>query len=528
MAFWKVFQPRQAVPQTQPLPGQVPNDAGGHWYAVDDWAKLDRFLVLGTEAGTYHVSERQLTLDNAAAVLRCIDADGVRVVNRVVEISQAGRAPKNDPALFVLAMASASSEPVRKAALAALPLVARTGTHVLTFAKYVEGFRGWGRGLRRAVAGWFTQAEPERLALQAVKYRQRDGWALRDLLRLAHPLTDRAETRVLFDWIAHPEKETAIQAARAAFPLIDGMYWARAATTPAEVAAVVRAFKLPREAVPTEVQTAAEVWAALLPDMPATALLRSLGRMGAAGLLTRHSQAAAEVVGRLRNAPALARARVHPIAILLALRTYAQGRGELGKLTWTPVPEVIEALDGAFERAFATVEPTGRRVLVAVDVSGSMRGTRCAGSPVLTAHHAAAAMAMLFLRREKQAAVIAFDTQVHEPGLSPNQRLDDVVARLSQWGGGTDVALPMQYALQRRLMVDAFVLITDSETWAGRQHPIQALAEYRRQINPRAKAVVLAVAANGGSVVPDDDALSLGVAGFDAAVPQVVADFLRS
>ena len=152
MVFWKHFQPRQAVPQTEPLPGQVPNNAGGHWYAVDDWAKLDRFLVLGSEGGTYYVSERKLTLDNAEAVLRCLDADGPRAVRRVVEISQAGRAPKNEPALFVLAMAAASSEATRKAALAALPLVARTGTHILTFAPYVEGFCSAPRGLAQIAA----------------------------------------------------------------------------------------------------------------------------------------------------------------------------------------------------------------------------------------------------------------------------------------------------------------------------------------------------------------------------------------
>ena len=40
--------------------------------------------------------------------------------------------------------------------LAALPAVARTGTHLFLFAGYVEQFRGWGRGLRRAVADWYV------------------------------------------------------------------------------------------------------------------------------------------------------------------------------------------------------------------------------------------------------------------------------------------------------------------------------------------------------------------------------------
>ncbi len=66
--------------------------------------------------------------------------------------SREGRAPKNDPALFALALAAGSAdEATRKAALDALPQVARTGTHLFQFATFVEGFRGWGRSLRRAV-----------------------------------------------------------------------------------------------------------------------------------------------------------------------------------------------------------------------------------------------------------------------------------------------------------------------------------------------------------------------------------------
>jgi 60 kDa SS-A/Ro ribonucleoprotein len=57
--------------------------------------------------------------------------------------------------------------------LAALPQVARTGTHLFQFALFVEGFRGWGRSLRRAVGRWYTAQPVDALAYQAVKYRRR-------------------------------------------------------------------------------------------------------------------------------------------------------------------------------------------------------------------------------------------------------------------------------------------------------------------------------------------------------------------
>src|SRR5213592_2557103 len=90
--YAKVFN-RRATPQSRPIPGlnQVRNSGGGYSWAVDDWTRLDRFLILGAEGGTYYTTERDLVKQNHDAIIRCIRADGVR-------------APKNDPAIFALAL----------------------------------------------------------------------------------------------------------------------------------------------------------------------------------------------------------------------------------------------------------------------------------------------------------------------------------------------------------------------------------------------------------------------------------------
>src|SRR3954471_15959314 len=97
---------RRSTPQSQPIPGsnQVRNSGGGHSWQVDDWTRFDRFLVLGAEGGTYYISERELVKQNHDALVRCIKSDGIRAVNRIVEISDSGRAPKNDPAIFAMAL----------------------------------------------------------------------------------------------------------------------------------------------------------------------------------------------------------------------------------------------------------------------------------------------------------------------------------------------------------------------------------------------------------------------------------------
>jgi 60 kDa SS-A/Ro ribonucleoprotein len=185
------------TPQAEPIPGttQTPNSAGGFTWAVDHWTRLDRFLVLGAEGGTFYVAERELTPENATAVLDALAEDGLRVVRRAVEISASGRAPKNDPALFVLAMAAGvGDDATRAAALAALGSVARTGTHLFHWLQYVKAFRGWGRGVRTAVSRWYTNQSPDALAYQLLKYQARDGWAHRDALRLAHRRRRRPST----------------------------------------------------------------------------------------------------------------------------------------------------------------------------------------------------------------------------------------------------------------------------------------------------------------------------------------------
>src|SRR5262245_63477671 len=117
------------VAQWVRLPGsrQVPNSAGGFAWGVDDWTRLRRFLVLGSEGGSYYAREWELTRTNAQAVERCLQQDGLRAVAEAVRVSVEGRAPKNDPALFVLAMAAGlGDEATRKAALDALRQAART------------------------------------------------------------------------------------------------------------------------------------------------------------------------------------------------------------------------------------------------------------------------------------------------------------------------------------------------------------------------------------------------------------------
>lgn len=523
---------------------QVENSSGGFSFAVDDWKRLERFLILGSDAPSYYATARQLTRENAACVERCVKSDGRRAVAVISQISDSGRATKNDPAVFALALAAAvGDEGTRSEAYANLSRVCRTATHLFGFVSESTKLRGGGSGWRRAVGDWYRDKGPAQAAYQAVKYQQRDGWSHRDVLRLARPKVDGELNDVLHwavrGWPGVGEAPHPSEALR----VIWAFERAKVATTEAEIIDLIRSHGLVREAVPTKWLNSNAVWEALIEDMPLTAMVRNLAKMSSVGLLAPLSDASRLVRRRLEDAAAIRRARLHPLTVLLALRTYASGRGLKGSLTWSPLQEITAALDAAFYSAFAAVEPTGRRHLLAVDVSGSMSATVAGTS--LSCREAAAALACVTAAAERECHAVAFTSggwsdgrpsQLAHAGLSngltafdPRGRLEEVVARTKALPmGGTDCALPMLYAAANNVPVDVFVVLTDSETWAGSVHPHEALKRYRQRTGIPAKMAVVGMVANNFSIADPDDGGMLDVTGFSTDVPVIMSDFARS
>lgn len=519
------------TPQTQQADErQIPNAAGGYGFALDDDKRIHRFLTIGVDGGTYYTSERDLTKANAEVVLRAARDRGEWLVEQIVTISTAGRVPRQNPALFALAAVTGlGDEPGRKAALAALPQVCRTGTHLFLFARYVEQFRGWGRGLRNAVADWYTDRSVDDVAYQAVKYRQREGWSHRDLLRLAHPVTHEDTRRGLFRWIVDNELSDEIPA------LVVGFMRAQDTTDVGEWIRLIGQHPISWEMLPDAALTESKVWAALIEKgMPQTALMRQLPRLTRLGVLTGTHRDI--VTAQLTNPDRLRRSRVHPVNVLVALRTYSSGRSARGEGEWTPDRRVVDALDAAFYAAFGAVEPAGKRTLLALDVSGSM-GSPASGLPI-TCRETSAALALVTMASEPSVDVVGFtsagvrmwsgNTAITELSISPRQRLDDAIRAISNLPfGGTDCALPMTWAGERNREYDTVVVLTDNETWAGSIHPHQALARYRERTGIDARLVVVGMTASDVSIADPADPGMLDVAGMDSAVPGLIADFSR-
>ena len=513
------------IPQSEPLDErQVRNQSGGYAYPVDDRVRFHRFLILGSEGGTYYQDERTLTLENAKACQRHINTFGPQAVDHIAMIARERRAPRISPLLFTLAMAaSADSDATRECALDHLPDVAATASHLEEFAGYVNSMRGWGRGLRRAVSGWYTGKDASDVAYQAIKYRNRSGWTHRDLLRKAHPETERdSDLWHIFEWIARgtvpPKFESLAH--------IHNYLEAQECGLP-RLLELITDHDLPREAIPTEMLQKDEVWAALGPKMPATAFIRNLPALTShKAIRPMEYQWATDRIHGMGPTERRA-ALVHPFHMLTALLVYRNGRSIRGDATWEPVPQITQALDLAFDNSFSAAASTGQRVYLAVDVSGSMGAHTVGKISGFTARMAAAAVTMMVARRERNHYIKMFDTMPHDIHVAAHDSLTDVM-RNTPAGGATDLAQPMLHAAKERIPVDCFIIATDGETWAGRVHPAKALQQYRDAMGIPAKAVQLAFHSTGTSVMDPADAGTLDIPGFDAALPAVLHDFMVS
>ena len=302
---------------------------------------------------------------------------------------------------------------------------------------------GIGRGIRRVFGDYFYSRTGIEIANLTTKYQNREGWTIKDVLTLIHidpkkmkddggrlAIEHVFKTKEEFTQIlatapptAEPTK-TFLCAIKEIHTIIERPLKPAAAATAAtaqsaeelnRIVQLINQVGLCREQLPSQLFKQRKVWEALLTNkgtngkgkgMPLTALIRNLGKLstteigiitpGGSPPLTQH------ICDSITDAADIKRSKIHPYNILVAMLTYKKGSGDKGGLMWTPNPNVVAALDKAFKLAFQNITPTGKRIKIALDVSGSMSTAFCTGSPIVNCATASVAMMMMTLWVERR------------------------------------------------------------------------------------------------------------------------------
>ena len=314
--------------------------------------------------------------------------------------------------------------------------------------------------------------------------------------------------------------------------------------------ALVRTHGLVREQIPTHLLNSSDIWTELLKSkgangkqagMPLEALTRNLGKLSSLPNFMGQENTNT-ICARLSSEEDIQRSRIHPFKVLIASRIYGMGKALKGALAWTVSPRVRDQLTTTFLRSFKNVAPTGKRYMAALDVSGSM-SVACMGCPAITCREASAALAHMLYETEHsgnghvyvRGFTAAYGTVLAENGfrnfdhqVRRGMTLEQFISATNAPFGPTDCSLPMLRAMEEGLDVDVFIVMTDSETFAGKVHPQVALENYRVKANkPDAKLIVVGMTANSLTIADPNDRNTLNLAGFDASMPEIIAMFVR-
>lgn len=510
------------APQSKPIFGRsdmVKNDAGGFVFEITPKQLLERFLLIGSEGGTYYVSEQKLTEDNAKKIVEMIKVDGLTVVGTVIDVMTNNRAPKTDASLFVLALAATYGNAItKKAAYDAVSKVTKTSTHLFMFLANIQNLRGWSNGLRKAVAKFYTTRTNDQIAYQMTKYRNRAGFTHADALRLSHPKAKDEQQNALFKYAVGKDAEKQVD-----HPLVQSFERAQTASDK-DLLAIIAEGKLTWEMIPTEKLNAKGVLEALLPNMPLTALIRNLNRFAYNDLTDSNNPVTKAIVAKLTDEEAIKKSGLHPLNVVNSMLTYSSGHGKLGGKTWKPNQNIVDALAETYEFALKAIVPTGKNILIGVDISGSMKAE--VGGFAMNCSQVANILAVTMLKSEKNAELVWFDTVLKKPTIGKRNSVDEVL-RMSPTGGGTDCAQPLVHASNTMNHYDAIIILTDTETWAGPRHGLDVLNSYRKNVNKNVKVIEVALEGRGESTMPSDDPNVLRVVGFDASVIQIINKYLE-
>ncbi len=485
------------------------NKAGAPSFRRPPKEELVRVLTCGTGGNTYYASGQEVQ-DSAMQVIKWFAKTDPRFLAQALIYAREKGLMRDLPARGLAVLSGAS----RVYFEAAFNRVVRIPSDLITFVEMVRsgsatGKKSFGGCRVKAVADWFTGLSEYHAIKYAAHTVEKDRLNLRKILQLSHPKAEDAATFERLGWVArgwrwigeHPSPTN---------PKIWALERLKRTVDEAEVIRLVTEFGLPFESVvPAVSKMTPGIWEALLKNAPYFNLLRMLNTFQKNGLF-KNPELVEYVAKFLADPGRVKRSKLFPFRFKSAHEAYTREEGYSRK--------IAEAITTALDLSFACMPdfPHGTKVCVSPDVSGSMGGM-LGGSwrnPAAVGSYTYVDIAgiiagALAKKAGSDCLVLPVDTRLHHPQFSVTDSLMTIARHIAGFGGGgTSLSLPVEHLLDRKVKVDVYIGITDSEEWAyghgyyARSSWYNAWQEYRRVVNPKAQAVVITLDPGSSAVAP--------------------------
>jgi len=490
------------------------NAAGGTAYARENREALATYALTGTFSdGFYATAEVQLDKFLIAAE----KVDDNFLAGLAVYARQHGYM-KDMPAALLAILAARQSPYVESVFKIVIDDMRMLRTFVQILRSGETGRKSFGRRIKRLIQNWLTAKRDDALFRASVGNTP----SVADIIKMVHPKAVNAQRNALYAYLLDREHNAE------ALPQLVRDYEAFKADPKIDVPDVP--FRMLTQLPLTKKQ-----WADIGRNMPWTALRMNLATLG------RHEAFSVQgftdyVVEALCDSEAIKRAKVFPYQLLAA---YVMTRDDRS------VPEkVTEALQDAMEIAIENVPNLNMRIAVCPDVSGSMNspvtGRRGSATSKIRCVHVAGLISGILMRKARESILLPFEIGLRNLRLNPRDSVMTIAKEIGRiGGGGTNVAAPLQYLNKAKEIVDAVVIISDLESWAGHAYygrgfrkGTPAMKEWLMLRNrcPNARMILIDIQAYDETTQAETSRKDgiLNVAGFSDAVIEVACDFLMN
>ncbi len=484
------------------------NKAGGQAYAMSPKHALAQYAATGCFGNTFYVAAEE-QLDEVLALCETVEPEFI--ARTALYARQHGHA-KDMPALLCAVLSVKGPRLLAEVFDRVIDNTKMLRNFAQIMRSGVTGRRSLGTLPKRLVAQWLSCQTDEKLFIGSIG----NAPSLADVIRMVHPKPATASRTALYAYLLGSDHDAA------ALPeLVEHYEKFKRNTNPG---------KVPVPDVPFQMLTALNLtkkdWRQIARNASWQTTRMNLNTF------QRHEVFEDEeminiVTNRLRNAHDIERARILPYQLLAAY---------LNAGTHVPAA-VAEALQEAMEISIRNVPRVTGKVFVCLDISGSMHspitGHRAGATTAMRCIDVAALVAAAVLRKNPDAEVIPFESDVVEFRVNPRDSVMSNAKRLASLPcGGTNCSAPLRHLNGRGAKGDLVIFVSDNESWVDTPHyghwgggPTETMAQWNRftKRSPYAKMICIDLQPNATTQgLEREDIVNVG--GFSDHVFQLIAD----